>query len=221
MSASAQAQLKNESAAGMVITAGNSQTTSISLGQKDAYQLNQNIVKGFADFLTASSKGTESALTWDLGARYERELNERVSLFAGEKVESNKYQNLLQRYSSDVGGKYFFQNTEHWKWDAEFGYRYSMENYPVGYKDFSFLRLYNECVRSFSKATSLKWWIEYLPNITESAAYQLNTEISATAAFNEVFSLSTAYLVKYYHQPPAGTEFKTDSTFTTAIVAKF
>lgn len=218
---SAQAQLKNESSAGAVVTTGNSQSVSISLKQKNEYEWTKNTVKFFGDFLTASNRGVRSAYNWDLGARYERELNDEFHVFFGEKVDSDIYQNVLQRYSTDIGAKYFFKKTEGFKWFSEAGYRFSRENYPYGFKNFNFIRLYNEMELTFTKTNSLKWWAEYLPNITESAAYQFNTEISLSAALSEIFAVKSAYLIKYYNAPPIGTAYRTDTAFTTSLVAKF
>ena len=215
------AEYKNESSAGVVVTSGNAQTSSISLKQKSEYDWNGNVLKAFGDFLTASNKGVESAYNWDLGLRYERELSDRFSVFLGERVDSDKYQNLLQRYSTDIGGKYSFIKDETWNWLSEAGYRFSRENYPYGFKNFNFLRFYNELERHFSKTVSAKWWIEYLPNITLWQAYQLNTELSLSAVLTDIFSIKSGYLIRYYNAPPTGTVYKTDTAFTTAIVAKF
>ena len=73
----------------------------------------------------------------------------------------------------------------------------------------------------FTKTFTIKWWIEFLPNITTSEAYQLNTELSGSAAISEMFSMKAGYLIKYNNQPPVGAIYKTDSMFTTALVAKF
>jgi hypothetical protein len=42
-----------------------------------------------------------------------------------------------------------------------------------------------------------------------------------SAVMNAVFSLKTGILVRYDHLPAPGVAYKTDTLFTTAIVAKF
>ena len=221
LSQSSFAAFTNESTLGVVSAGGNTQTSSISAKQKNEVKWEKNSARAFADFLTASSKGNQSAYSWSLGARYERELSEDFAVYLGQKVDSDKYQNILQRYSSDVGGKYSFNKTEKLIWFSELGYRFSRENYPYGFKNFNFARIYNEVEGLLSKSMSAKWWIEFLPNLTDSNAYQLNTEASVSATLSEIFSLKLAYLIKYNNTPPTGTVFKTDSVFTTALVAKF
>jgi len=62
-------------------------------------------------------------------------------------------------------------------------------------------------------------WVEYLPNLDESEDYSLNGEASINAAIDNTFSVKTAYLVKYDNVPAA--EYRTDSLFSTSLIAKF
>jgi hypothetical protein len=215
------AAYKNESSVGVVATSGNAQTSSITLKQKSEFDWNTYAITAFGDFLTASNQGVETAFSWDLGIRATKDLSPRFGIVLGERIDSNKFQNILQRYSTDLGGKYSIVQNEAWIWFTEAGYRFARENYPYGFRNFNFLRLYSEAVRQFSKTVSAKGWVEYLPNLTLWQAYQVNTELSVTAMLNEMFSLKSAYLLRYYNTPPVGTRFNTDTAFTTAIVASF
>lgn len=212
---------KNESSAGIVATSGNARTSSITLKQKSDFDWNSYAVTAFGDFLTATNQGVETAFSWDLGIRAKKELSPRFGIVLGERIDSNKFQNILQRYSTDIGGKYSLIQDEAWTWFTEVGYRFARENYPYGFRNFNFIRLYSEAVRQFSKTVSAKGWVEYLPNLTLWQAYQVNTELSLSAMLNDVFSVKSAYLLKYYNAPPVGTRFNTDTAFTTAIVASF
>ncbi|MBS1959433.1 MAG: DUF481 domain-containing protein [Bdellovibrionales bacterium] len=216
--------LKNESEAGIVITGGNAQTSTMSLKQTSTLVEDLNTYKFTANYLRTSTAGNETALQWGLGVRYERGLSDSFSLFLGQLLESNIYQNIQQRYATDFGGKYIWRDLETFKWNSELGYRFARENYvtakPDAFKNINFIRLYNEVQYFFSKTVSTKWWFEFLPNITDSDAYQFNTELSLTAALSDVFSVKSGYLIKYNNKPEGGV-LKTDSTFTTALVAKF
>lgn len=214
----------NESEAGIVITGGNTQTQTLNLKHSTEWIQAHNTYKAYGNFLRSSNFGVEQARLWTLGLRYERGLTDDFSLIIGQLAESNFFQNILQRYATDVGGKYVWKSLEHFKWFSELGYRFTRENYRGGSIDFqnlSFLRLYNEFEYLFSKSVTTKWWFEVLPNITNSKGYQFNTELSLAAALSDVFSVKSAYLIRYYNAPPEGTLFKNDSAFTTALVAKF
>jgi putative salt-induced outer membrane protein len=211
----------NESGLGVVMTSGNTDTSTVSLAQKNVDIIGKNVYKFDGSYLRASNQGAEQALQWSLGLRYERELDKEFNAYVAETVMSDRYQGIDQRYSSDVGAKYFIKKSEAINWSTELGYRFTRENYPYGFKNLDFIRLYNEIERTFHKGLSMKWWVEYLPNITEWKGYQFNTEFSLLVALNETFSLKSAYQLRYYNEPPLGVAHTTDTIFTTSLVAKF
>jgi putative salt-induced outer membrane protein len=213
--------LSNESAVGIVITSGNTSTSTIRVAQKNSWIEAKNVYKFEASYLRTSNNDMEQALQWGLGVRYERELSDKFNVFLGETLNSDKYQGINQRYNTDIGTKYYFENTETMTWFAEGGYRFTRENYPYGFKNLNFLRLYNEIERTFRKGLNGKWWIEYLPNLTQWKAYQLNSEVSLAVSLTEVFALKSAYQIRFYNEPPAGILKTTDTTFTTSLIAKF
>lgn len=214
-------QFKNESEVGMVITGGNSQTQTVSVKDQASYSFSKNLVRFDGKFLKASTSGVESAYKYMLGLRYERELSDRFSIYLGQSLEHDKFQSIRQRYATDLGGKYFFFKEEAFKWFSEVGYRFMRTNYFTYFLNENYARVYTEAERFFNKSVSMKLWIEFLPNITNSDAYKLNTELSLSAAISEIFSAKTAYLIRYDNKPASTVAFKTDSTFTTALVAKF
>lgn len=213
--------LKNESEAGIVVTSGNSKSQSYNLKQTSTGEWEKNTLKLTAGYLKTTSGDTTSALQWNLGLRYERAFSEMVSGFAAQSVESDLFAGKLQRYNTDVGAKYAISKSEEFTWFAELGYRYAQENLTTGANSSqNYARVYTEATRNFSKTVALKYWIEFLPNFTVSQDWQLNTELSLSAALSTVFSVKSAYLLKVDQLPPTGKE-KADSTFTTALVAKF
>lgn len=213
---------KNESEAGLVITSGNSESQSLSAKQQSSYTWGDNTAKFSASYLRSSSRGVESALYWTVGLRYERAFSHLLSGFLGQSVESDIYAGYKQRYNTDVGLKYHLIKEEDLKWLAEVGYRYMSENQVNGAKKTShFARLYTEAERRWNESVSTKLWIEGLPNLNDSAAWQLNSELSLSAILTSVFSLKTAYLYKRNNKPAASAPKKTDTVLTTALVAKF
>ena len=212
---------QTDAEAGVVLTTGNTQTNTISLKDATAYGWLQNNLIFSGNFLNSSDHGIEQAYQWGLGLRYERDLNDRLGVFLGELLQSDKYQSIQQRYATDVGGKYTIENVNGLHWFVEGGYRFTRENYTYGTSNnINFVRLYNEIEKAWTKTFSAKWWVEYLPNLSHWAGYQFNTEVSISTVLTDIFSLKSAYLLRYYNTPPGVAE-KTDTTFTTSLVAKF
>jgi putative salt-induced outer membrane protein len=212
----------NDSEAGVVIASGNSNAQTYNLSQNNAYGWDvKNLFKFNSKFLETTSGGQETAKYWILGLRYERVIDGDFSAFLGQGLESDPFSGYNQRYLTDVGGKYFIYKEETFYWDTEAGYRHSVENRLSGQVNESFIRLFTEANRSWTKTFSTKLWVEYLPNLTVSSDYQFNTELSTSALINDVFSIKSAYLLKYRNTLITPATSNTDRQFTTALVAKF
>lgn len=223
LSSPVHAEVKTDAEAGVVITNGNSQTQSYSVKDKNSLVLGPTSYVFTGSYLKSRSGGIKSAESWLLGLRFEQALNEKLSLFIGQSVEGDEFAGYRQRYNSDLGAKYYFMKTEKdLIWFGEGGYRYTYENTTanVTLKQHK-ARLYTEAEKFFNESVSSKLWIEYLPNFTVSQAWQLNSELSLSAAMSSVFALKSGILMRYNNLPPKAGAQKADTTFTTALTAKF
>ena len=78
---------KNESEAGIVITGGNTEVSTVSLKQGNVFGLGNNSFSFNARYLHSSNAGIEQALQWGLGLKAEHLLNSNFSLFVGQILE--------------------------------------------------------------------------------------------------------------------------------------
>jgi putative salt-induced outer membrane protein len=212
---------KTESRAGVVLTSGNTDTSTLNFGDETTYRFAENLVKLKALYLYQKSAGVISGKSWSLGLRYERILTERLNVFLGETIEGDRFAGVNQRYSTDLGAKYSLVKEDALTWFAELGYRYTKENLLLVQRKLHYARAYTEIEKKFSPTVSGKYWLEYLPNFTRSTDWQLNTELSLSAAISSIFSVQSAYLLKYDHELNAPGLVNTDKIFTTSLVAKF
>ena len=213
----------NESELGILSAKGNSNSESYNAKEAVGYHWDEfDSLKFDGRYLQTKNNSIENARYWSLGLRYDRGLSNRLGIFVGELVESDKYAGYNQKYNSDLGAKYSLIKESRLVWNAEFGYRYTIENQIIGdQKKLHYLRAYTEATKSWTGNISTKLWFEYLPNLTTASDYQMNSELSITAALNNIFSIKSGYLLRYDHLPNAGAVAKTDTLFTTALVAKF
>lgn len=220
--ASAGAEIKNESELGLIVTNGNSKVQSYNAKSTTKYLLDKNTFRLDANFLQSKQSGIRTSENWLLGLRYERELSSLLSIYAGQSVESDTFAGYLRRYNSDLGLKYFFDKKEkNFLWFAEAGYRFTHEREVSGIKhDFHKGRLYTEAEKYWAETTSTKLWVEYLPNFSETRSWLLNSEFSVSSALNTVFSVKSAFQVRYNHAPLVTDTIKTDTAFTSSLVAK-
>jgi putative salt-induced outer membrane protein len=223
LSTTTYASISNESELGILIAKGNSDSESWNAKETAGTKFDEfNSLKFTGRYLQTKNKSIENARYWSTGLRYDRSLNERLGIFIGEMVESDKYAGYNQKYNSDIGARYSLIKETKFIWDAELGYRYTIENQLTGtQKKLNYARGYTEATKNWTESVSTKLWFEYLPNFTIASDYQMNSELSISAALNNVFSMKTGYLLRYDNLPNPGAFAKTDTLLTTALVAKF
>lgn len=216
------AQLTNESEVGVAAANGNTKTQTYTIKQLNDYKWETNILAFKGRYLNAKANGVETARYIMGSLRYEKIVSSRFSFFTGETLEKDKFVNIDKRLVFDLGGKYRFIDTEISKWFSELGYRYmSEERLDETYAYSNYARIYTEWEQKWNASFSTKYWAEYLPNITDNKDWQFNTEFSLAAMLNSIFSMKTGILVRYDHFPAPGILNKTDTLFSTALVAKF
>ena len=214
--------LKNESGLGFVLTSGNTQTETLSVNQLNSYTFGENLFAFKANYMNSRQDSVTSAQNYLLNLRYERSIVPTFSIYIAQGLFADKFQNIRQRHNSDIGGKFFFYKEDAINWFAEAGYRFTRENTTnAGSHNLNYVRTYTEVEKKWNPTVSTKYWIEYLPNLTNGTDWLLNTEASVSAMLSGIFSIKTGYLVRFDHLPAAAGLKKTDTTLTTALVAKF
>lgn len=215
-------QWSHESVASIVQVGGNTSSESYSLKQKTGYKIDTHVFTGSARYLQSKANQVETAKQWDANLRYEKELGENWGMFLQHGAESDSYAGYTQRDNSDIGGKYIFFNQANQNLLGEFGYRYIKTQFTSGELTYASAgRFYLEYNSKINDSVAGKLWAEYLPNFSDSEAYLVNYEPSINVMMNQILSLKVAYLVKYHNKTKIAGEKKEDTSFTTALVAKF
>jgi putative salt-induced outer membrane protein len=213
--------LKSEAEAGVVLTSGNTETTTLNAKETTTYEFNRNVVRFTAGYLYQKTGAVVSAKAWNLGLRYERMITERFSIFLGQALRGDRFKGILQAHDSDLGAKYYFAKEDGFYWFGEGGYRLTRERALSRRETKHFARAYTEVEKRWNASVSTKYWLELLPNLKESTDWMANTELSLAAVLTSVFSVKTGYLIRIDHEPNEPGLKKTDRIFTTALVAKF
>lgn len=222
------AKISNESRLGVVVSSGNSKVQNYSLGHSTAVEWASDALKLSARALKSTASGVTSAENYELGLRYERVLSTRFNIFLGQSLKSDAFAGFDKKHNTDLGGKYYFvKETQTAAADkdlnafAELGYRFTKTQFDLAASTTSHsLRAYLEAEKFWNASFSSKISAEFVPSLSESSDWLLNSEISVSAAINSIFSLQSGILIQFDHLPAAGKE-KTDTLFTTGLNAKF
>jgi len=212
--------VKHQSEAGLVSVSGNSRARTISAAQKTSYAWTMDTLNSTARYVRTTSQGVESVKNWLTSLGYERKIFSDFSFMFNQTVEGNRFSGFLQRYASDIGGKKIWVNNSSFSFFNELGYRYQKQNNTNGTViRSSYGRVYLDATKPLTPTFKLNAWLEYLPNFSQKTDWQLNSEVSGVATINSVFSIKTAYLIRFDNLPSPGIQYKTDRTFTTSLVA--
>ncbi|HXH31804.1 MAG TPA: DUF481 domain-containing protein [Bacteriovoracaceae bacterium] len=223
LTVNAYAQYTNESELSSIRTGGNSEVLTTNTKTLNTYLWNLNQLRMGGHYTYGEANTDVSARNWDINSRYERELSPRVSAVVGEVVEGNRFIGIKSRYNSDLGLKYYSLKTDLKNFFTELSYRYSVEDrfapLPNSYDNKG--RFYNEYNHKYSETLQYRFWLEIIPNFTDSRDYLVNGEASLTTILTSMFSLKLAYLGMYDNRPAFEGFENYDFTTSTSLVAKF
>lgn len=212
---------KSVSEAASIITGGNTDLKTYLVKTDNVWKWTNNALTLKGDYTYGESNEVRSAERWSIGLRYDRYLNDRLSVYLGEVVEANRFAGFRRRFNTDLGAKYILINTDKTKSFAEAGARYTIEQIrdQDDFNDWKG-RAYYEISRKFSEAITGRFWAEYIPNFSRSEDYLLNFEPSIAVTMSSNLSLKFAFLFNYDNAPALGNG-KQDYGYTTGIIANF
>ncbi len=225
----------HESSISIVQTGGNSTAETYNVATDNTYKpgtrdyhLYGNYTLSYADDPDVEdSPKEETARNWKAGGDITQDLTKKLGATLGQNYEGNTYAGYKQKDNSDIGLKYQFFKTDKVKLSTEVSYRYTVEKRTErddDGRDVFYFQKGNITVNYSQKLNdqvSYKFWVQYLPNFTESEDYQVNFEPSITVTMSDILSLRVSYKGQYDNKLNPGVEEYLDHTTTTALVAKF
>jgi putative salt-induced outer membrane protein len=223
-SANAFADLKSSGELAVVLSGGNSDLETYAFKSDNTYKWDETqSISLKASYTSGEQNNVVSTEKWDITFRYDKSITDKMGVYVGETVESNRFAGFKKRFNTDLGGKYSYIKNEKRDVSMEFGFRYMVEqnlNANVADINDAMGRVFIAANRKHSDTLTRKFWVEYLPNFSNSTDYQINFEFAIEAAMSNLFSLKTAFLWNYDNQPVAG-NLMHDYTFTTGLLASF
>ena len=208
---------------GFVNTAGNSEVTTLNLGERLTYHTAGWVLGEFFNVIYGETDGEESTSLWKAGVRVDREITLRFAAFGLGGWERNKFAGISRRFEEAFGLAYKVLTGGKSLLDFEAGFSMNQQRSTLaGVADDNFVagRAAGKYRYNFSESAFLTQLVEVLPNLEESDDYRLNSETALVAALSKQIALKLSYVVRFDNLPEPGFK-ETDRLFTSGIQVNF
>jgi putative salt-induced outer membrane protein YdiY len=202
---------------GFVNAAGNTDVTSINLGEQVTHTSGAWKLQQVFAALYGRTDGEKSAEQFRLGARGDYALSARMGVYAQAGWDRNQFAGITRRFEEGLGLAFKALTGPRDELSLEGGVGATQQ---VNTSDVSssFLtgRAAGRYQHQFAEKTFLRQVVEFLPNFETSDDYRLFSETSLVAPLSGAVALKAAYVVRFDNLPEPGFK-KTDRLLTTGI----
>ncbi len=215
--------------AGFAQTSGNADALSVNLGDKVKYNAKGWIFGQDLSFFYGEASDKVNANFWNGGLRAERTLMERLGLFVVGRFDRNVLQGVARRFEEGIGLDAKLLIAPKDKLSAQLGasafqFTATPGSTATGKANFPALRVGMDYKHNFTELAYVQQTAEYLPSLSDSESYLMNTETSLVAPLSKKLALKVGYLVRYNSTPPVKNLVqlkKTDTFFSSGITFSF
>ena len=208
--------------AGFVNTTGNTEITSVNLGNKlEATQKGWKFTQT-GGVVYGKNDGEVNTSLWLASLRGARDLSSKVSLFVVTEFDRNTFAGISSRYAPQLGLSAKLVDGEKDKLRAEVGGGYTWQNaVAVGESaEFAAGRGALLYARQLGPKASFGQTLEFLPNFKTSDDLRINSETALTAPLASGVAMKASYVIRYDGLPESGFR-KTDRILTTGLQLAF
>ncbi len=206
---------------GYVQTSGNTQVTTLNLGEKFTQQRGRlNLQQGFA-MVYGKQRGvvTTNALRANLRGDYR--IDKIFALFVGVGFDRDKFAGIERRFEENIGLQARLLGTASDTVRIEGGGSFTQQVGTDGVqKNFPAARGAASWRHVFSPAAYFQQNVEFIPNLKETEDWRVNTESAVVAPISARIGIKLAYVIRFDNLPEPGFT-DTDKLFTTGIQITF
>jgi putative salt-induced outer membrane protein len=215
--------------AGFAQTSGNANATSTNFGNKVKYTAKGWIFNEDLSFFYGEANDKVNANFWNGGLRAERTLTPRLGLFVATRFDRNVLQGIASRFEEGFGLDAKLITEKRDQLSMQFGGSLFQQRLTPGStasikRNFPAARVGLDYKHLFSDLAYVQQTGEYLPNLSESGVYLVNTETSLVAPLSKRLAVKLGYVIRYNSTPPVreGVALKnTDTFFSSGITFSY
>jgi putative salt-induced outer membrane protein len=202
---------------GFVNTAGNSEVTTLNVGEKLIHLRGNVTFKQNFALIYGRTDGSTTTSQWRTGVRGDVAVSSGISLFALGGFDRNRFAGIERRFEEGVGVAFKLVRTEHTKVELEAGLSLTQQRSTLDLSNnFSAARSAALFQYTFRPSAYLLQTVEVLPNLEETEDLRINPETALVAPLSRRLAIKISYVLRYDKLPEPGFK-KTDRLLTSGL----
>ena len=206
---------------GLIHSAGNTEVTTFSAGEKTSYLSGPWTLTGLFSAIYGRTSGETTASHWQAGGRVDRAFSPRFAAYGGVGWNRDRFAGIDRRFDEGAGVAYKILPKGNDLLDVEGGLSFTQQRSILDVTDnFVAARAAALYKHLFTKSAYFQQTFEALENLQETRDLRVNAESALVAPLSKRFALKVAYAVHYDRLPEPGFE-STDRMLTTSLQIAF
>ncbi len=208
--------------AGFVNTSGNTDVTTLNLGNKLSVSSDGWAVAQTFSVIYGRLDGETNTSLWRAGVRGDRQVGEGLGVFVRTEFDRNTFAGIRSRVNQSAGLSAQLLDAERTKLRSEVGAGYVWQRgvAPAPDRDFAAGRAALAFDRLLGEKSRFSQTVEFLPNFKAGDDLRINTETSLVAPLASGIAMKASYEIRYDGLPEPGFQ-TTDRIFTTGVQVTF
>lgn len=202
---------------GFIDAAGNSDITSVNLGEKLTWRPGRVVLSQTARALYGETDGTTTTESYDVGARAEYLLTSRIGTFALVTYQRDPFAGVAMRLGGGPGVSFGLVQSARDTLSVETALTMQKERSTADVEQsFGATRTAAIFKHLFTATAFVTQTLEWTANLETSDDQRINSETALTAPLSRQIALRVAYLIRFDNLPEPGFQ-KTDRILTTGV----
>lgn len=208
--------------AGFVNTSGNTEVTTINLGNRLEFAARGWGVTQTFGLIYGRLDGETNTSLWRAGLRGDRAISPWLGLFVRSEFDRNTFAGIRSRFNQSAGLSAQLVDTERTKLRSELGGGYVWQRGvpPAPDQDFAAGRAALALDRFLGEKSRFSQTIEFLPNFKDGDDLRINAQTSLVAPITSGIAMKASYEIRYDGLPEPGFR-TTDRILTTGVQVTF
>jgi putative salt-induced outer membrane protein len=214
---------------GFAQVSGNASARTINVADKIKYAFRGWGVAQDLVFFYGEAEGEVNANFWSGGVRGERDLTRRLAAFVATRFDRNELQGITSRFEEGAGLAYKMLELPRDKFTLSAGASMFQQRLAEGTtsefkRNFPAARVGADYKHLFSELAFFQQTAEYLPNLSDTEVWFVNTESALVAPLRTNLGLKVGYVVRFNAAPPVkdGVRLeKTDTFLSSGVTYSF